>query len=222
MPRKDQSVWSVQRLSRLLAFLTRSEGSQPPLFRGCCWDAQSPSPRARGGVVVRRSPTDRGRRRGAPGSTDGRVQTWTWWAVGVCHDDMFQHRCQCNCWSFFRRGLWYNCGVYNFHVQGFFGTTQVYKVVTSFYVTSISIKVFEVTLALPLNQRQTWLKFLTFYGSCSHLSGQAPSTQTYGTVPHTRPRYAVPAPLRSACSFATTGFLWYYSVVRTTSSHKVL
>ena len=80
----------MQRLSRLLAFLMRSKGSQPPPFRGCCWEAQSPcSPRARGGVVVRRSPTDRGRRRCAPGSMGRRRQTRRDTPV-----NMLQHRRQ--------------------------------------------------------------------------------------------------------------------------------
>ena len=178
MPRKDPSVWSVPRLSRLLAFLTRSEGSQPPQFRGCCWDAQSPSPRARGGVVVCRSPTDRGRRRGAPGCTDGRLQTWTWWTVGACHDDMFQHRCQCNCWSFFRRGLWYNLVVFTTSTSKvFFGTTQLYTVFTSFLphqyldlgLWSYDSTTFEPTTNLTQISHLLWKLFAPFWTSAVHI-----------------------------------------------------
>ena len=194
MFRKDHSVWSVQRLSRLLAFLTRSKGSQPPPFRGCCWDAQSPSPRARGGVVVCRSPTDRGRRRGAPGSTDGRLQTWTWWTVGVCHDDMFQHRCQCNCWSFFRRGLWYNLVVFTTSTSKvFFGTTQLYKVFTSFLphqyldlgLWSYDSTTFEPTTNLTKISYLLWKLFAPFWTSAVH-------TEIRNFALHK-------APLRGAC-----------------------
>ena len=48
---------SVARLSRLLA--SEDAGAVSPLpFGGCCWDARNPSPRARGGVVEGRPPTD--------------------------------------------------------------------------------------------------------------------------------------------------------------------
>ena len=222
MPRKAQSVWSVQRLSRLLAFLTRSQGSQPPPFRGCCWDAQSPSPRARGGVVVCRAPTDRGRRRGAPGSTDGRFPTRRRWTVGVCPADMFQHRRQCNCWSFFCRGLRYNLVVFTTSSSKvFFGTTQLDQVFTSFLrhqyldlgLWSYDSTTLDATTTCTKISDLFWKLLATFWTSAVH-------TEIPNFAAHKAPRRGAGPAAR--CLLFCNDQISLIHLVCTTSTYQVL
>ena len=97
--------------------------------------------------------------------------------VGVCHDDMFQHRCQCNCRSFFRRGLRCNLVVLTTSTSKvFFGTTQLYKVFTAFLrhqYLDIGLCRYASTTFEPTTNRTKisdlfWKLFATFWTSAVH------------------------------------------------------